>query len=100
VVDAKLDTLEGKPGGYLTSGQGLAGLNTDLGLVYAAVDSADVAPTTQAVATFDGLQRKLGQLSAEWNTVKTQDINSLNQQLRKAHLSTVNVSEAAASEHQ
>jgi hypothetical protein len=96
-LDKTLRTLEGAPGEYgrRATSDNLAGLNSSLGTVYEMVDSADAAPTSQAVATFRDLQRSLPPLLTNWDEVKARDVPALNQKLRSATLPEVQISSGA-----
>jgi photosystem II stability/assembly factor-like uncharacterized protein len=96
-LDKTLRDLEGAPGEYgrRATSDNLAGLNSSLGTVYEMVDSADAAPTSQAVATFRDLQRSLTPLLTKWDEVKARDVAALNQKLRSANLPEVQISSGA-----
>jgi hypothetical protein len=93
-LEKKLEDLEGVAGGFGARPRTdtLAGLNSSLATVYEMVDSADAAPTSQAVATFAELQQSLSAVLARWNETKSRDLDALNQKLRAANLPTVDVS--------
>ena len=71
-LESKAAELEGSEGGFGTTflstpeGRSLARLNVGLNSLLAAVDSADVAPTTQAVSIFNDLNNALDQQLARW----------------------------------
>ena len=96
-LDKTLRALEGARGefGQRAASDNFAGLNSSLGTVYGMVDSADAAPTSQAVATFRDLQRSLQALIAKWNEIKARDVPALNQKLRSASLPEVQISSGA-----
>ena len=96
-LEKTLRALEGGPGEYgqRATSDNLAGLNSSLGTVYGIVDSADAAPTAQAVATFRGLQRSLASLLTKWDELKARDVPALNQKLRSANLPEVQISSGA-----
>jgi hypothetical protein len=96
-LDKTLRDLEGAPGEYgqRATSDNFAGLNSSLGTVYEMVDSADAAPTSQAVATFRNLQRSLTPLLTKWDEVKARDVAALNQKLRSANLPEVQISSGA-----
>ena len=73
---------------------GVANLRTlaaALGEVDRAVDSADAAPTADAVTAFGRDQQLLRKLLAQWEEVKSKDVPRLNESLKKAGLSTLSV---------
>jgi photosystem II stability/assembly factor-like uncharacterized protein len=96
-LEKTLRALEGGPGEYgqRATSDNLAGLNSCLGTVYEMVDSADTAPTSQAVATLHDLQRSLTPLLTKWDEMKARDLPALNQKLRSANLPEVQISSAA-----
>jgi photosystem II stability/assembly factor-like uncharacterized protein len=95
--DKKLAELEGTTGGYGTqflstpAGRSLARLNTGLKSVLDIVDSADAAPTTQAVAMFADVKKALDEQLDRWDEMKKHDLSELNQELKKAGLSEVDL---------
>ncbi len=64
-------------------------LNAELESVYRVVESADAAPTTQAVTAAAGVQRTLRGVLARWHAVKATDLPALNVRLRRAGLPPV-----------
>ena len=93
VLDKKCAQLEGStqsaffglpPSGKQT--ENLSTLNQHFSTILTVADSADLAPTTQAVSTFRELQTSLAELSTEWNDTVRQHIPDLNKELKKAHL--------------
>ena len=66
------------------TGRGLARLNSGLNTLLGIVDSADAAPTTQAVAMFQDLGKVLDEQLNRWNEIRAHDIPSLNESLKKA----------------
>lgn len=50
------------------------------------VEGADVAPTTQAVAASEQVQRGLEQVLLRWNEIKDKEVRALNDLLRQANL--------------
>jgi photosystem II stability/assembly factor-like uncharacterized protein len=95
--DKKLAELEGTTGGYGTqflstpAGRSLARLNTGLKSVLDIVDSADAAPTTQGVAMFADVKKALDEQLDRWDEMKKHDLSELNQELKKAGLSEVDL---------
>jgi hypothetical protein len=61
---------EGTPGGTTFADYGLARLNRALAGVLAAVESADTAPTAQAVEMFATLQKTLTARLSEWKALQ------------------------------
>ena len=50
------------------------------------VDSADAAPTSQALKTWNELEAALPPLLAKWSELKSRDLEMLNGKLRAANL--------------
>jgi photosystem II stability/assembly factor-like uncharacterized protein len=92
-AEKQLADLEGSSGGYgamiLTGpgGDSLSRLNAGLSHVYDMVDSADAAPTSQAVSSAADLEQALSKQLSSWEQIKTREIPTLNRQLKKAKLS-------------
>ena len=93
-IEKKLTELTGRSSGIDAFGgssrePGFAGLSFNfLGLMNL-VEGADVAPTTQAIAAASELQKSLNALLARWEEIKTKDVKTLNDELRKAGLPAV-----------
>lgn len=89
-LDKKMEEIEGAAGGYgaqflsTPAGRGLSRLNSGLTNILAIVDSADAAPTTQAVATFGEVKHALDEQLARWAEVRGKDIPALNRELKRA----------------
>ncbi|HEY6304354.1 MAG TPA: glycoside hydrolase [Terriglobales bacterium] len=87
---AKAASIEGEEGGYGTrylstpEGRSLSRLNSGLGAVVSALDTADAAPTTQQVAMFAELDKALVEQLSAWAQLKSKDIPALNEELKKA----------------
>ncbi|MFN2452758.1 MAG: glycoside hydrolase [Pyrinomonadaceae bacterium] len=84
-LDQKAAALEGageddqrKPGDV-----NLTKLNADLLSLMNILQDADVAPTTQAIKASGELQRTLAELLARWNELKSSDVQTLGEQLRR-----------------
>jgi len=101
-LESKAAELEGAEGGttFLTTpeGRSLTRLNVGLNSLLAAVDSADVAPTTQAVSTFNELNNALEQQLARWNEIRTKDVPELNLKLKRSGEPQLNPEAATATE--
>jgi hypothetical protein len=95
-VESETAELEGNEGGYGTTflstpeGRSLARLNVGLNTLLTAVDSADAAPTTQAVSTFSDLTNALNQQLARWEVIKSKDVPELNLKLKRSGLPQLN----------
>jgi hypothetical protein len=68
-----------------------ASLNGALGSLLLLVESADSAPTTQAVNAFGTYRNLLEQQLAKWNALKEKDLPALNTLLQQRQLPTINV---------
>ncbi|HEX4947346.1 MAG TPA: glycoside hydrolase, partial [Blastocatellia bacterium] len=89
--DKKVAALEGRTAGLDFFGvsnrePGLAGLSNGFLSLMNLVEGADAMPTTQALSAAADLQRSLNEVLARWNGIKSNDIKSLNEQLRQAGL--------------
>ena len=80
--------------------QTFAQLNSQFAQLLAVVDGADAAPTQTAQDTIGDLQRSLTTLQTQWDDLKAHDINTLNDQLRRANLPTINLAAALAPEQE
>jgi len=95
-LETKAAELEGNEGGYgrtflsTADGRSLVRLNVGLNTLLAAVDSADAAPTTQAVSTFNDLNKALDQQLAGWDAIKSKDVPELNLKLKRSGLPQLN----------
>jgi len=67
----------------------LASLNGALSSLIVNVDSADVAPTKQALEAFETYQGLAAKQIARWNAVKSKEVEALNTLLRQLGLSTI-----------
>ncbi|HMK21433.1 MAG TPA: hypothetical protein VK466_03815, partial [Terriglobales bacterium] len=94
-VDDKAAIIEGTLGGYgseylsTPAGRGLARLNSGFNSLLAVVQSADAAPTTQALAMFAELEKALEEQLAKWQELQTQDLPVLNKALKQAKLAAI-----------
>jgi photosystem II stability/assembly factor-like uncharacterized protein len=99
--DKKAADVEGSPGGYASqylstpAGRGLARLNSGLNTLLTTVDSADAAPTTQAVAAFAEVERALDEQLARWAEIRNKDLPALNQLLKQAGGTPIDLSAPA-----
>ena len=71
--------------------QTFAQLNSQFAQLLAVVDGADAAPTQTAQDTIGDLQRSVTALQTQWDDLKARDVNTLNDQLRRANLPTINL---------
>jgi photosystem II stability/assembly factor-like uncharacterized protein len=102
-LDKQVAELEGASQGSFfgvpPSGQrpeSLSTLNQHFGQLLNVVDSADVAPTTQASAAYLELEGSLGKLLAQWKKVRDSDLPALNLSLKKAHLEELDSNKRSA----
>jgi hypothetical protein len=100
-LEQKAADLEGTEGGYgaafLTgpAGNGLARLDSGLTNLLSIVDSADAAPTTQAAAMVDEVQRALDQQMGHWMEIQTKDIPAANEALKRTGLPAIDLKQGA-----
>ncbi|OLB22940.1 MAG: hypothetical protein AUH15_04835 [Acidobacteriales bacterium 13_2_20CM_55_8] len=103
-LESKAAEVEGGEGGYgrtflsTSEGRSLTRLTAGLNILMAAVDSADAAPTTQAVSTFNDLNNALDQQLARWEEIKTKDVPELNLKLKRSGEPQLNPEAATATE--
>jgi photosystem II stability/assembly factor-like uncharacterized protein len=103
-MENRLRVMEGTSGGYGATylagaeGTSLARLNSALNQLLGNVDSADAAPTSQALAMFADVKTALDQQLSAWNEIKSRDIAALNSQLRKRKLPELNPALAPSAE--
>jgi photosystem II stability/assembly factor-like uncharacterized protein len=96
-LDKKVAELEGVEGGYgasflaSPSGRGLVRLNEGLNRLLSIVDSADAAPTTQAVAMFGDVEKTLDEQLIRWTEIQKKDLPALNAALQQAGIPEVKV---------
>ena len=103
-LDKEAAELEGTSGGYgatflsTPAGRGLARLNAGLNSLLSAVDSADAAPTSQEVATFDEVHRALEEQLDRWAKIQQQSVPALNQDLKHAGVPEIDLKPARSTE--
>ena len=97
-LDQQAAAVEGSGAGFGASlspqAQSLTRLNGALAHIYDVVSLADAAPTTQAVAAADQLEKALTSETSKWNEVK-KGIAPLNQQLRSGGLPAIDLKKPA-----
>jgi len=71
----------------------LSGISGSLSSLIGLLQGADAGPTSQAFAAVTERRTGLASLMARWNTFKTQDVASLNTQLKAANLPAIEVKE-------
>jgi hypothetical protein len=83
---------------YLTTAEGrtLSRINSGLGSIVNALDSADAAPTTQEIAMVAEIEKALDEQLAAWSQLKSNDVSALNDQLKKAGLPPIDLQKASA----
>ena len=69
--------------------ENLSTLNQHFSSILGTADSADVAPTTQAVSAFRELQGSQKELGDQWSASLQQEIPDLNRELKKVHLAGI-----------
>ena len=94
-LDKQTSLLEGTSGGYgagfLSSpeSRGFARINTAFYNLLSIVDSADVAPTTQAVAMTEQVKQALSEQLKSWDTLRSADLSKLNGELKRRGLQPI-----------
>jgi photosystem II stability/assembly factor-like uncharacterized protein len=96
-LDQKLAAIGEGGGGGRGGGRGgansgetnLAQVNSALESLLDTLQSADMQPTTQAIAASVELQRQLAELLARWSAIKSNEVRALDEQLRRANLPTL-----------
>jgi hypothetical protein len=83
-LDAKLEQIEASP--PLQAGLTFASVNNRLGELLSVVDSADAAPTSQALAAEQDLDRQLRETEAKWQEMQKSDFPATNRALAAAGL--------------
>jgi photosystem II stability/assembly factor-like uncharacterized protein len=99
-LDQKLQALVGGGGrrpGAGTEAPTLGGMRTRYLALFNVFQEADIAPTTQATAAVSEVEQQLPPLMARWQAIKSQDLATLNTQLKKASLPEVKVEAGLAS---
>jgi hypothetical protein len=102
-IDEKAAAIEGTPGGYgaqylsTPEARGLARLNSGLGTLLAIVQSADAAPTTQAITMLSELEKALDEQLTKWKELQAQDLPTLNKALKQAKLAPITISSPQSS---
>ncbi|MGA9355387.1 MAG: hypothetical protein WBV46_16970, partial [Terriglobales bacterium] len=103
-LEAKAAAIEGTEGGYgsrfmsTLEGRSLARLNGGLGTMLAQLDTADAAPTTQELEMFSEVEKALNEQLAAWDQLRTKDVPQLNEELKKAGQSPIDLQKLAAAE--
>jgi photosystem II stability/assembly factor-like uncharacterized protein len=96
-LEHKAAALEGDSSGatFLSTPEGstLTKLNAGLSTLLGIVDSADVAPTNQAISMFSRLQHALEERMTDWDQLQTQVAN-LDTKLKRVGASTLDPSRA------
>jgi photosystem II stability/assembly factor-like uncharacterized protein len=91
----KLDAVAGEGGGRRGRGapqpDSLGSVRGTLLTLMGILQDADVAPTTQTVATISEIEKKVPTVLQSWQAFQQQDIPALNQQLRAANLQEVKI---------
>jgi photosystem II stability/assembly factor-like uncharacterized protein len=85
---------------FLTTpeGRSLTALNAALGQLLATADSADAAPTAQAVGMFAEVESALDQQLQRWENIRDKDVPTLNIKLKAANLPALDPEERAVEE--
>ena len=100
-LEAKAALIEGTEAvfgaRYLSTSEGrsLARLNSGLGTLLNALDTADAAPTTQQLAMFGELEKALQEQLSAWAQLKSKDVAQMNDELKKAGLPPIDIEKPA-----
>jgi hypothetical protein len=78
--------------GAAAGGANFAQVNSGLESLLDTLQSADMQPTTQAIAAAAELQRQLADLLSRLGAIKSGDVRALDEQLRRANLPTLSSS--------
>jgi photosystem II stability/assembly factor-like uncharacterized protein len=96
-LDRQASALAGGEGGRRGGGGGEAAsfsaLTGQFGAIMSLAEAADAAPTSQAIAAAQQLQRSLADLTKRWNDLTTRAAPVLNKQLKEANLAPLNMEE-------
>jgi hypothetical protein len=91
----KLDAVAGEGGGRRGRGapqpDSLGSVRGSMLTLMGILQDADVAPTTQTVATISEIEKKVPTVLQSWQAFQQQDIPALNQQLRAANLQELKI---------
>jgi len=93
-LESKAGTLEGEDGPRFLStpeSRSLVRLNSGLGTVLSAIDSADAAPTTQQSTMVTDLEKALVEQLSRWEQIKSKDVVDLNGQLKTSGLPPIDI---------
>jgi hypothetical protein len=96
-LDSRAAAIEGAEGGYgsrylsTPEGRSLSRLNGGFNAVLSALDTADAAPTTQQVTTFNELDKALQEQLSAWSQILSKDILAFNEELKKAGKTSINL---------
>jgi photosystem II stability/assembly factor-like uncharacterized protein len=94
---AKQHSFYGVPGSGKES-ENFSTLNQHFATMLAVADSADAAPTTQAIASYRDLERSETDLRKRWSAIRERDIPDLNKALTKAGLPQIDATKALGEE--
>jgi len=95
-VDKQGSLLEGTSGGYgagfLNSpeSRGFARINTAFYNLFATIDSADAAPTSQAIAMTSRVEEALSEQLKAWESLRSGELERLNGELKRRGLQPIN----------
>jgi photosystem II stability/assembly factor-like uncharacterized protein len=93
VLDQKTAAIEGAAGSGISprggGGSGLGRLASEMLSIMNLVEGADAAPTAQAIAASEVLQKSLMGALANWSEIKEKEVKAINEQLRKAGLPVI-----------
>jgi hypothetical protein len=99
-LETKAAALEGSVGGFgfgpRAPSEDLSRLNGSLETLLEVVEHADAKPTAAMNAAAGEVQQRLAGQLARWNDIKIRELPSLNEELRKAKLPSVDLTPASS----
>jgi photosystem II stability/assembly factor-like uncharacterized protein len=91
-IESAASKMQGSQGEFPAPPSGLMAFGQALSAIVATIDTADSAPTVQAQNAFEPSAKQLSEFVAKWDLLKSQDIGTLNQRLRKEKVAEIRVS--------
>jgi len=95
-IEAKLDAIAGsetseRGHGFAQGPPNLTTLRAQIARLEHSIQNADVAPTTPQTEAAKSLMKPVDGLIQQWQQLKATDLKSLNEQLQRSHLSTLEI---------
>jgi photosystem II stability/assembly factor-like uncharacterized protein len=98
-IDGAAENIAGKETEWPLMPSGLAAVDGSLTSLAISVGGADSAPTDQAQASFENLQKDLNERLAKWDALKQQELSALNKQLKAAGIAPVAAESSSGAVH-